>query len=129
MSVGAPMISDVAFRLSQAGDMIGIDFECTDGRTRSVALPVSSLPKLIAGMMAAGAESAERRPPPPIPLAERELLHDGARAITDWRVLPGAGGEVVLEAECGVGRVCLRLPLVAARLMGLALQEASGGLQ
>jgi hypothetical protein len=130
MSVGAPMISDVAFRLSQAGDMIGMDFECTDGRTRSVALPIATLPKLIAGMMWAGAESAERRPSPPLSLSEREILHDGARTITDWRVSPAPDGDgAILEVESGVGLVCLRLPVIAARLLGLALQEASGNLQ
>jgi hypothetical protein len=129
-AAGGPTISDVTFRVSQGGEMIGIDFECTDGRTRSVALPAASLAKIIAGLLWAGAESAERRPTPPLPLAERDILHDGARMITDWRVTPApGGGDAILEIESGAGLVCVRVPMIAARLMGLALKQAAGDLQ
>jgi hypothetical protein len=129
MSVGSPVITDVAVRLSDGGDMVRIDFECNDGRTRTVALPVAVLPKLVGGMMAAGAEAAARRPTPPLSLAERELLHDGARTATDWRVTPAPGGrDVMLELEAGAALVCLRVPALAARLVGLALQGAAGDL-
>lgn len=127
---GAPMISDVTFRLSEAGDMVGIDFECTDGRTRNVMLPINTLSKLIAGMMWAGAESAERRPTAPVSLGERELLHDGARAMTDWRVTRAPGGrDAILELESGAGLVCVRVPPDAARMVGVALLQAAGDLQ
>jgi len=124
------MITDVTFRLSNAGDMVGMDFECADGKTRSVMLPVSTLPKLLAGMMWAGAESAERLPRAPLPLSDRETLQDGARAITDWRVTPSLDRrDAMLELESGVGHLCVRVPGTAAMLLGLALQRAAGDLQ
>lgn len=127
---GAPMITDVTFRLSNAGDMVGMDFECGDGKTRSVMLPVSTLPKLIAGMMWAGAESAERRALAPVSIADRETLQDGARAVTDWRVTPADDSrDALLEIESGASRVCVRVPGTDAMLLGLALQRAAGDLQ
>lgn len=127
---GLPAISDVTFRISDAGDMIAIDFEGADGKVRSVALPVSTLPKLISGMMWAGAESAARRVTPPMSLAERETLHDGARRMTDWRVsVAPDGDDAMLEIESGAGLLCVRAPREAARLLGLALQQAGGNLQ
>lgn len=123
------MISDVTFRISNTGDMVGMDFEGADGRTRSVMLPIATLPKLIAGMMWAGAESAERRPAAPLSLGERETLHDGARMMTDWRVTPAPGErDTMLEIESGAGLVCVRMPREAVRLLGLALQQAAGDL-
>jgi len=127
---GAPLITDVTFRLSREGDMVGMDFECADGRTRSVMLPVSTLPKLIAGMMWAGAESAERRALAPVSLADRETLQDGARAVTDWCVTPGEDRrDALLELESGASRLCVRVPGTDAMLLGLALQRAAGDLQ
>jgi hypothetical protein len=81
-------------------------------------------------MMWAGAESAERRVTPPLPLVERETLHDGARQMTDWRVSPAPDGrDAMLEIESGAGLLCVRVPRDAARMLGLALQKAAGGLQ
>lgn len=127
---GAPLITDVTFRLSQEGDMVGMDFECGDGRTRSVMLPVSTLPKLIAGMMWAGAESAERRPGAPVSPTDREMMQDGARVVTDWRVMPADDRrDALLELESGASRLCVRVPGTDAMLLGLALQRAAGDLQ
>jgi hypothetical protein len=125
-----PTVNDVTVRISDTGDLIALDFEASDGRTRSVALPASSLPKLISGMMWAGAESAERRMTPPLSLTEREALHDGARAMSDWRVAPAPDRrDVMLEIEAGAGLLCVRVPADAARLLGLALQKAAGDLR
>ncbi len=129
-SPGVPMITDVTVRISDAGDMLALEFEGSDGKVRSVALPVSTLPKLISGMMWAGAESAERRMTPPLPLAERETLQDGARRLTDWRVSPAPDGrDAMLEIESGAGLLCVRIPHEAARMLGIALQKAGGELQ
>lgn len=124
-----PMITDVTVRISDSGDMFSLEFEASDGKVRNVALPVASLPKLISGLMWAGAESAERRVTPSLPPAERETLHDGARGLTDWRVSPTSDGRAaVLELESGAGMLCVRVPPLAARLLGLALQSAAGDL-
>ncbi|KAF0187247.1 MAG: hypothetical protein IV086_04895 [Hyphomonadaceae bacterium] len=124
-----PMITDVTVRISDAGDMFALEFEGSDGKVRSVALPVSSLTKLVSGLMWAGAESAERRVTPPLSLAERETLQHGARTMSDWRVTPSADGrDTVLEVESGAALLCVRVPPVAARLLGLALQAAPGDL-
>lgn len=127
---GGPEITDVTFRLSQAGDMIGIDFECSDNRTRSVMLPVASLPKLVAGLLWAGAESAERHPAHPLSMDERERLQDGARAITHWRVAPAPEKDTaLLEIESGAAHAVFRVPGTSAMLLGLALQRAAGDIQ
>ncbi len=107
--VGIPVVSDVTFRVSADGDMIGIDFECLDGAVRSVALPVSDLSKMFAGFLWAGDESALRRYPGPVDDATRDLLRDGARPATDFRIVD-AGGEQFLEVTIGAAHLCVRLP-------------------
>jgi hypothetical protein len=105
---GIPVIGDVTFRISADGGMLGLDFECKDGQVRSVALPVSELNKLLAGLIWAGGESATRRPPAPVPDALRDVLRDGARTVTDWRI-SDANGEQFLEISVGRAFFCLRL--------------------
>jgi hypothetical protein len=105
---GIPVISDVTFRISADGAMVGVDFECRDGQVRSVALPIGELNRMIAGFIWAGDESASRRPPEAVPQEVREVLRDGARGVTDWRIVD-AGGEQFLEVSVGAAFVSLRL--------------------
>lgn len=107
--VGIPVISDVIFRISPDGGMIGIDFECRDGLVRGVALPVEELTKMLAGFIWAGAESAARAAPAPLDDRLRHQLRDGARPATDWRILEGQG-EQFLEISVGAAHLCVRLP-------------------
>lgn len=106
---GVPVISDVTFRVSADGAVIGIDFECRDGQVRSVALPVVDLNKMLAGFVWAGDESAQRRGPQPVAPAVRDVLRDGARPVSDWRIVD-ADGEQFLEISVGSAFLCLRLP-------------------
>lgn len=105
---GIPVVSDVTFRISADGAMIGVDFECKDGQLRSVALPIVDLNKMIAGFIWAGDESAARRSPLPVSPVERDALRDGARGVTDWRIVD-AGGEQFLEIAVGAAFMSLRL--------------------
>jgi hypothetical protein len=105
---GIPVISDVTVRISADGAMLGLDFECRDGQVRSVALPVTELNKLLAGLIWAGDESAARRLPEPVAPDLRETLRDGARGVTDWRIVD-AGGEQFLEVSVGAAFMSLRL--------------------
>ncbi|MDX2234931.1 MAG: hypothetical protein NW200_10585 [Hyphomonadaceae bacterium] len=105
---GIPIVSDVTFRVSADGAMIGVDFECKDGRVRTVAIPVGDLNKLLAGFVWAGDESANRRAPRPMAPPDRDALRDGARGVTDWRIVD-AGGEQFLEVSVGAAFLCLRL--------------------
>ncbi len=105
---GIPVVSDVTFRISADGGMIGLDFECKDGQVRTVALPVAELNKLLAGFIWAGNESAARRAPAPVRPEVREALRDGAREVTDWRIV-NAGDEQFLEISVGAAFLCLRL--------------------
>ena len=107
--IGIPVVSDVTFRISENGDMIGIDFECLDGAVRSVALPISDLSKIFAGFLWAGDESAQRRFPGPVDTAMREQLRDGARPATDFRIVD-VGGEQFAEITIGAAHLCVRLP-------------------
>ena len=106
---GIPIVTDVTFRVSEDGAMIGMDLECRGGEIRSVAIPVADLSKLFAGFAWAGDESASRRSPAPIDAATRERLRDGARQVTDWRVVTAAG-ERFLEVTIGAAFLCVRLP-------------------
>ncbi len=107
--IGIPVVSDVTFRVSENGDMIGIDFECLDGAVRSVALPVSDLSKMFAGFLWAGDESALRRFPGLIDEATRDRLRDGARPARDFRIVD-VGGEQFAELTIGAAYLCVRLP-------------------
>lgn len=105
-----PVVQDVTFRLSATGDMIGVDFECRDGQTRALALSVAALPKVVAGFMWAGAESAVRRPPPVVTTPMRDALEAGARAVSAYRVVTQPNGEDrLLELRSGAAVVCVRL--------------------
>lgn len=106
---GIPVITDVTFRVSADGNMIGIDFECRDGQVRGVALPVADLSKVLAGLVWAGDESALRKYPDPIDSRVREALRDGARPASDWRMVE-VGGEHFLEVSVGAAHLCVRLP-------------------
>jgi hypothetical protein len=105
---GIPVIADVTFRVSQDGAMIGIDFECKDGQTRTVALPAADLSKMLAGFIWAGDECAARRPPPPLSLPVHEALRDGARTATHLRIAD-SGGEQFLEVSVGAAHLVIRL--------------------
>lgn len=107
--IGVPVISDVTFRVSADGAMIGIDFECRDGQVVTVALPAADLSKMLAGFMWAGDESAQRRFPDALEPRLREVLRDGARAATDWRMTE-VRGEQYLEVSVGAAHLCVRLP-------------------
>lgn len=107
--IGIPVVSDVTFRVSETGDMIGIDFECLDGAVRSVALPVADLSKMFAGFLWAGDESAARRFSGPVDDALRDRLRDGARPATDFRIVD-VGGEQFLEVTIGAAFFCVRMP-------------------
>ena len=106
---GIPVITDVTFRVSEGGDMIGLDFECRDGAVRSVAFPAGDLSKLLAGFLWAADDSAARRFPPPVDIATRERLRDGARSATDWRMVR-IGSEQYLEVTVGAAFLSIRLP-------------------
>lgn len=108
---GVPVVGDVTFRISADGMMIGIDFECRDGQVRSVALPIAELSKMLAGFIWAGGESAQRKFPMPLDDRARELLRDGARPASEWRVAE-ARGEQFLEVSVGAAHLCIRLPRV-----------------
>jgi hypothetical protein len=107
--IGVPVISDVTFRVSADGAMIGVDFECRDGQTVTVALPVADLSKMLAGFLWAGDESALRRFPDAPEARLRDVLRDGARPATDWRIIE-ARGEQFLEVSVGAAHLCVRLP-------------------
>ena len=106
---GIPVVTDVTFRVSEGGDMIGMDLECRDGAVRSVAIPAVDLTKLLAGFLWAGHESAMRRFPTPIDDATRERLRDGARPATDWKMIQ-IGSEQYLEVTVGAAFLSVRLP-------------------
>lgn len=104
-----PVVSDVTVRISADGAMIGFDFESRDGSVRTLALPAEDLSKLLAGCLWAGGESAARRAASPTPPSLREQLRDGARTVSDWRIVD-EGGEQFLEVTVGAAFLCLRLP-------------------
>lgn len=106
---GVPVVSDVTFRISADGEMIGIDFECRDGQVRAVALPAADLSKMLAGFVWAGDESALRKYPGALDTRVREALRDGARPATDWRIVE-VQGEQYLEVSVGAAHLCVRLP-------------------
>jgi hypothetical protein len=117
-----PVVQDVTFRLSQSGDMVGVDFECRDGQTRSLALSVAASPKVLAGFLWAGAESAGKRPAPAISQVTREAMQDGARTVSGYRVTTdSASGDRVLELRCGAGAVCVRVDAAMADEIAHAL--------
>jgi hypothetical protein len=99
----------VTFRVSADGMMIGVDFECRDGQVRSVALPVAELSKMLAGFLWAGGESAQRKFPVPLDDRGLEVLRDGARPASHWRVVE-TRGEHFLEVSVGAAHLCVRLP-------------------
>jgi hypothetical protein len=120
-----PIVDDITFRLSEGGEMVGIDFECRDGSTRALAMSIAGLPKLFAGLLWAGAESGMRRPAPALPPAVREALHDGARELTGWRVSQSLdGSDAILELESGAAVFCIRVPSAWLRDLG---HHVSGG--
>ena len=106
---GIPVISDVTFRVSPDGAMVGVDFECKDGQTRSVAVPAADLSKMLAGFLWAGDECALRRGPPGLSLAVHEGLRAGARTASHLRIADGGDGEQFLEVSVGAAHLVLRL--------------------
>ena len=108
-AAGIPVITDVTFRVSEGGDMIGMDFECRDGAVRSVAFPAVDLSKVLAGFLWAGHESGARRIPTPVDDAMKERFRDGARPATDWKMVQ-IGPEQYLEVTVGAVFLSVRLP-------------------
>lgn len=108
-ATGIPVVTDVTFRISEGGDMIGMDFECRDGAVRSVAFPATDLSKLLAGFLWAGDESATRQVPSAVDEALKARLRDGARSASDWKIAR-YGGEQYLEVTVGAAFLSVRLP-------------------
>lgn len=119
-----PLVEDVTFRMSQRGDAIGFDLECRDGQVRRLIFPIDTLPKLLAGFLWSGAESAARVAPTPPTDDLRERLQDGARLATAARLVRIEGvDEVILELEVGAALFAVRLPDGWAETLGVSLLE------
>lgn len=115
---GLPLVTDVSFRINDAGDFFAVDFTCADGEVRGVALPVASLSNLVAGVLWTATQAARRRPAAPLDPQVAQDLCARAPAVAAATASPAGGGEVLLALEVGAAGVALRLA------PGLALDVA-----
>jgi hypothetical protein len=119
-----PIVEDVAFRMSEAGDFFGIDFHGRDGQMRSAAFSTVVLEKLIAGCLWTAAEAGLRGVPSALTEEMRHVLQEGAPVVTDVRLVPQhPNGGAVLELSVGAGAAVLRMPPEALRSLFDQLAE------
>lgn len=122
-SSGLPLVTDVSFRINDAGDVFAIDFTCADGELRGVALPVTALPPLLAGVLWTGAESARRRRAAPLDHLDLRRLFERAPHATSVSAGPATDG-VILAVEVGAAGAAVKISRKEALDLAERLVEA-----
>jgi hypothetical protein len=115
-----PVVTDLAVRITENGDFVGLDLACGDGRVRSIALPAPLVAKMIAGFLWSGEEAARRGGA--IILPNAAIGHLQSAAPTAGKVeIVGQGGAGVLDFDVGGTHVCIRLTREGMKGLSAAL--------
>ncbi len=124
---GLPLVTDVTFRISDAGDFFAVDFTCADGEVRGVALPVTALTRLVAGLLWTGAESGRKRAPPDLEDEDVERLREHAPSITAIAAGRAAQG-LTMAIQIGAVSMAVRLdPTTALEVAERLVDLIQGG--
>lgn len=113
-----PTVTDVTFRINDAGDLFVMELGCAGGAAHSVSLSSTALVKLIAGAVWTAAEAGRRRAVPALSPRLRTHMLANAPSVDS---IGGAfeGPDPVVEFQVGAAPVALKLP----RAVALALAE------